>query len=473
MQYMRLMPEECLCSIMYWESNRPSYSYTIAAAPLKALWSSYASWLVANQKPQVGATYDSIPYANLLLGYFALTPQPGDQPMPLPQDLISEFEFPTHREKIPNFKKRLLAGEVLMADYRVGRATIQRSAGYDLASGTVSTTISRGWLYPPFKNQPYSEPTYGKRLPSDTVRRVDVILKYEICNVPNAAPKLSPIPTFLNVDYGVDKGLVTETLAARNDGTFDLLTELAELPETLAFITDTTNRALLKTEELELEARGKRKLLNPEKFARFLSSHWLKGRYALLPIFYSLNDMSETLRQMGREYAEFKNKVSLDSPIPVIADGVNLVVTTGDTTTHRCFIRSRYSPDTLLSDLRRLIKINLASTAWELTTLSFVVDWAVNIGDYLSAATGDDGSNESKCCYSVKDDRTLYLSYKTGVTSVDNLKTVILLNTYVRSVINPVDHIGLSLGLDLNWKRYIDAAALSLNPIIKRLRSLK
>lgn len=170
---------------------------------------------------------------------------------------------------------------------------------------------------------------------------------------------------------------------------------------------------------------------------------------------------------MGREYAEFK------SMIDKMPDDPNLVgpytVTVSGQCLHRCFIKSRYTPDSILADFRRLVNINLFTTAWELATRSFVIDWVLNVGDFISAVTGSDGSVDSKTCYSVRDLREVTISYSSGSSSQP--KTIVKYNCYQRHVINPIDHIGLDVSWDMNWKRYLDASAMSLDPILKQIRN--
>lgn len=190
-------------------------------------------------------------------------------------------------------------------------------------------------------------------------------------------------------------------------------------------------------------------------------------RYALLPIFYSIKDLKEVLHQMGREYASFRSEKDIQPDDPNLS-GPYTVSVSGQCL-HRCYIKSRYTPDSILADFRRLININIFTTTWELATRSFVIDWVLNVGDFISAVTGSDGSTESKVCYSVRDLRVVTISYSSGNSSQP--KTTVTYNCYQRQVINPLDHIGLDFSWDMNWKRYFDAAAMSLDPILKQIRS--
>lgn len=137
----------------------------------------------------------------------------------------------------------------------------------------------------------------------------------------------------------------------------------------------------------------------------------------------------------------------------------------------RCVMKVRYTITSLLENLRRAININLLSSLWETTTLSFVADWALNIGDFIAAATGSSGATEMCTSYVVKDTSTMTVTYDNDTMPVS---TTVKLNLYRREIINPYDHIGLEfvLGRNLNWKRCIDAFALSARPGIRRFESV-
>lgn len=171
------------------------------------------------------------------------------------------------------------------------------------------------------------------------------------------------------------------------------------------------------------------------------------------------------------EYAEYKQRRQLPTPFPGTLPLGTVCSDTPDTE-HRCFIKSRYTPDSLISDFRRLININLLSSAWELTTLSFVADWAFNIGDFISAMSGGDGNIDSQCAYICRNQATYEVSYASRDPALTSLKTSVKFNAYDRSIINPIDHVGLTIDVSMNWKRAIDAFALSSRPAIARLRAL-
>lgn len=449
-------------------------THTTALVSIDIGWPELRVQLESEAKRVVRAKLTDITADELLAGYTAIVMEPGDQPKPIPSDLFASVDLGSTRASTPNYRSRKASGEILMNPYFIGSALVQRTASYDFTGGTRLTArrMLGPWNY--LSNWlPAPQPKYDCPPGYVWYQIKNFTLNFSTWIKPRPQLLLSPAPTFNRVDYGVDEVVVTEALAKRNDGAFDVLTELAEFPETLAFITSESKKAIGLTVDLELEARAKKRVLSPTKYAKWLANHWLKGRYALLPIFYGLNDMSEVVRQMGREYGRFsvtKETDATNGPVAT-ADSPYIVTYEGDVK-HSCTIKSRYSPDDFLSGLAGLLRFNAPATFWELVPLSFVADWAFNMGDYLSAAAGTDLSTQSMCSYAFKDNRVTHLSYNSGNTYKDNLITTVYLDMYERLVINPSDHIGLNWRFEMGWKRYVDAAALSLAPSLKLLRRL-
>lgn len=402
---------------------------------------------------------------------------PGNRPLPSP---ISEnYQWDAVRGITKDYTERLRAGEVLMNPYSVGKAEVRRNLALGDPKPTSSDAVGAeiGWLLGfdaiaakmPNLTMPSRVEYRGKTLkPSGCT----ALLVWRWVFVPDTEVYVSPAVSFPAKlpDIATDAGLVTQVAADAANGVLDLLTELIELPETMKFAGKLVGDACMLTADLEEEARAMRKRLPVAAFSKWLSSHWLKGRYALMPIFYMLQDIQQVLNQMEQEYAEYRAKKEIDSPYPfdlpagTICEDMPL--------THRCLIRSRYTPDTLMAALKRLLNVNLASTAWELTTLSFVADWAFNIGDYIAALTGTDDASESKCSYSVRNQAEYAISYDSTDPVLRNLKTYVKLDTYQRIIIDPSDRIGLTFDVNMNWKRSIDAFALFSQPGIKRLERL-
>lgn len=476
MKFLYIDWAESKINITYWKPGSDTDSRTMSGLSIPTAWPALAAQLRPEGKFIKRSTLE-MSDEEAILGYSVYTTQVGDAMLPDPSTL--SYQIVQEPIKVPtkSFKKRKAAGEICMNPYKCGTITVQRHASYQFLpiDPTVVYTPSHGWYTyygegymanaQPIGVLHLGSPSYGMQ-PGERLRYCSVLLCYKTYSVPDAQYILSPEPIFSFEDPEVDTGLVTSVVADANNGVYDLLTELGEAPETVAFVGEMTKKALLLHEETDADLRRARSTMLPERFARYSASKWLQLRYALLPIFYSIMDIREVLKQLGKEYAEFRAHRTDTSASDVTALGSVTVTVTGEVL-HRCFIKTRYSTDSVLDSLRHLINANLASTAWELTKLSFVLDWAVNVSDFLSALTGSDGSTQSVCCYSLRDRRELTLRY-TDISSAP--ETVVTFNCYQRLIINPLDHIGLTVEFNMNWKRYIDATALSLDSVIKSIR---
>ena len=474
----------CVVNITYWLAGSTTNSRTLSSIPLPTAWPSLATKLDPTGKFIRRSTL-SLSKDEAIAGYSVYCVEPGDSLLPDPTTLSYVIEQAPHKVPSKNFKKRRAAGEILMNPYSRGRITVNREASYDFTPTQPLSvyTPSFGWyMYggdvpkwsggitaPHVSTLGVGAPVYGMQA-GESLRSVSVYLKYKTYQTPHKTYDLSPEYVPLAIPTQYDKGLITAVLADRNNGMYDLLSELGEFPETLEFLTNQTKKAFFIAEATESDIE-KMKGKVPTRIARYAARKWMMARYALLPIFYSIKDIKGALDSMGREYAEYKQISTSDSVDDFDSCNGAYTVSVSGTIVNRCFIKSRYTPDSILADFRRLVNINIFTSAWELATRSFVVDWVLNVGDFISALTGSDGSVDSKCCYSTRDRRQVTISY--AINGSKRPKTIVSFNCYSRTVINPADHIGLDLSWDMNWKRYIDASAMSLDPILKLIRSRK
>lgn len=271
------------------------------------------------------------------------------------------------------------------------------------------------------------------------------------------------------VDTSIDSGVVTSALASANGGEYDLLTELAELPETVRYLISIVKGVpeLIKNFKRRSEITRKAMLKKGKtavEIADAIASLWLQYRYAIMPILYSIEDVRGLLKHYKRVYAKFRSKTVFNEFLPDGHMGYSFSGTC--TVTHRCFVKRAYSPEALIDALLDILKLNPIATAWELVPLSFVVDWFLNIGDCIDALTGYNASIAEASTYSVKAEIDGTLKHPDG--RVINIST----RAYRRSVIDPLAHVGLSLEFDLSWKQKLDALALIWGPVSKNLKDV-
>lgn len=452
--------------------------YTTASAALQVAYPDLF-FKLSNPKYLQRSSITQVTAQELVAGYVPFVVEFGDANPPPSSALQYDVVKPPFKVATKHFSERRSRGEILLNPYAIGKYSVTREWEYDRSESVITSSVN----YPisliqsgnaSFSLLGVSLPTYGKQNSADTVKTIALTLGYKVRRTANARIVMSPEPVFPGTDYDILEELVTEAVADRNNGTYDLLTEVGEFPETLAYVTDLTKKAFFIGLDADAASRELSvSKLGIKRYAKKLSSVWLQMRYALFPIFYSIKDISEVLHQMGRLYAEYKKSAQVVNAddFPQSGDSAYTVSVVSGQITHRAFIKSRYSPDTLIQDLQRLINVNLLTSAWELTKLSFVWGWVINFGDYLSAVSGSDHADESLMTYSFRDKRQVTISYTN--TNLPPMKTTVTIDSYKRLVINPADHVGLKLRLDMGWKRYIDAAALSINPLTKYIRGLK
>lgn len=394
----------------------------------------------------------------------------------IPDLYPSWVELPLISEKQPSLKRgdflmKQRLGTIVVSDIRKESVTIHYTRGTVVTPGTGAPTSA------PYSSIELFKPLDIVRGGGQTIRLVNSPSVQWLYSLGQSVSDLHPFD--LGWDprapvvppFSFNNGVITSALASAESGVYDLLTEIAELPSTVSFLGDCVKKASAKTQEHVRTVKHYVKLLRTatgkfaEKIAKKLASAWLAYRYAIMPLVYSIEDIKKTLKDYKRVFAKYRGEES--SQLEMSFPGFEQVGFA--TLTERCWIKRAYSPEDLVDQLLGVLKINIFSTAWELVTLSFVVDWFINIGDVITAFTGNKAYLDQAATTSRKaEGSSVYQSKEVPAAKVE-----INFNTYERKVIEPRDHIGLSLSFDLSWKRQLDAIALALSPSINSLKRIK
>lgn len=306
-------------------------------------------------------------------------------------------------------------------------------------------------------------------------------------------------------DWFSDTGVITSAVSKADTGHMDVLTTVAELPETIGSIVSgfkevarlvrdvkkgqiTISKAhdrrierLRRNYERDMarlvnlqgraktraEKRAVERLIKnrSESFsyankmaltelADALADIWLNFRYNIMPNVYAAEDALKLYESYTADFITGRDSSGwVDGPVfesygwdPLkIEQRYNCVIKRG--------VNSRFRWSTVT-------KSNILTTAWELVPLSFVVDWFVNIGDLLTAISSPNLATSEGATAGVK------YQFKGHVRNNDiNQSCQYEINIYRRRVINPNNHIGLNLSFDLSWARKLDALALLWRPI--------
>lgn len=260
-----------------------------------------------------------------------------------------------------------------------------------------------------------------------------------------------------SLSYGknlIDDGLVTQTLAQLNGKELDLLTEIAEIAKTCQTI-ESSLRAILN---LILSFKASiRHVTGPGSLKR-IAEMWLELRYGIRPLIYSVESSLKILQGLGSssKYIDSKKKKVITRPSPLNKD-------IEETLTFRCLIRRRFKYSDLIGELgSKFISADPIVTAWELTALSFVVDWVFDIGSFLAAfGTFTPNALQQNATFSIQ-------ATCNGSTPKEYLEYKV----YTRYVIQPEAHITIPVQLNLDIFKLMDLVALA-RTIPKDIMDLK
>lgn len=318
---------------------------------------------------------------------------------------------------------------------------------------------------------------------------------------------------FAKVDTDIDDKVehAKTKVLANLDTTYDLLTELAESHQTVELLaaTLTALRHPLRTFKKEKDAlykafrRGELKTYS--HLTKRVADAWLMARYGILPLIGSVNDILKTLKldKMIFHTERSYERIDVEDANPLLepllskyfhekASGSIII---------RATAKDRYDVGNTLQ-LSDLIGFNFAKTAWEKIPYSFVLDWVINLNDYLVAMFGSQTrlSNARNACFSIRKDyrvdtflryieneRKQFIApewkiYNTIQPKIivdygnqvdeDILLRTLIVNSYERS---PFNHNNLSVRIDasMNWKRWADSAALLFSQSRKKFAALR
>jgi hypothetical protein len=175
------------------------------------------------------------------------------------------------------------------------------------------------------------------------------------------------------------------------------LVELAEAKKTLTGLLGPLKNMQSQLDEIRGSSRFRRSRY--VRVADFLANSWLWYRYGIRPTVRSIFDIMEAFQKEITEEVRFRSKSGGYGDTDVVSgsetDGGNFIVTRSWTKTHSLQVRAGilYEMD-LQANTFGVSLQDLPLALWELIPYSFVADWFLNVGDYISAITPKAGTRE-------------------------------------------------------------------------------
>lgn len=283
--------------------------------------------------------------------------------------------------------------------------------------------------------------------------------------------------------------LLQEVLEKADSGYVDLFTSVAEAPEALKsaisglktgvrllkafkrrqigiterFITagDRLKFKYISREiEYEMFIRDYKKL--KKDAAQAATDVWLNYRYNIMPLIYTLDGLGRALEVKSSEFRRWRawKPTNVDSNLPWI-DGDTSYTIKRKT---RALIKGSIKVDGDFDQWKSVLLVNLPLTAWELVPYSFVADWFIPIGDWLTKLAPIHRLNEaSMWSHRSNGQFTIMVPVADGSSSVP---VRVKYDNYKATVYNARQETPFPLlGDGFNLFRVIDSFALSWNKI--------
>lgn len=398
-----------------------------------------------------------------------------------------------------SFSKIKKSGAIKFSSYSVGEERVQNIIGKVTAESYANA-------------YPWAATSYDGKLYASDSKIVKLVNPYFIQGDLLSFGSMFPTAPYYHYDYDhTDENSEIESVkgavVSSMNSEYDFLTEMAELKETLGYLLSILNKVRhpLKSFKDAKTALDKKDWKGKSvDYHDAVTSLWMQYRYAIMPLVYSAQDIKSVIEHRSDLYRTEREKSTLDLNINLKGDSdvLHFYDKVEGQSIVRAVGKARYGSDVNLR-LIDSIGTNFATTAWELIPFSFVVDWFVNIGDFLSSHLSSWASlaEERHFVWSVKREYSIstYLHYYNdarGTFSVPSssfagsvvrpataweygrvhqdevLLRVKSVKSYSREVFSPSD-VRLTFSPFMNWKRWLDAYVLSSGNARNLLRKLK
>eukprot|EP00237_Pycnococcus_provasolii_P008789 CAMPEP_0198719472 /NCGR_PEP_ID=MMETSP1471-20131121/56517_1 /TAXON_ID=41880 /ORGANISM="Pycnococcus provasolii, Strain RCC733" /LENGTH=271 /DNA_ID=CAMNT_0044480229 /DNA_START=109 /DNA_END=921 /DNA_ORIENTATION=+ len=262
---------------------------------------------IINQQRDADSTYTFTDPANGQVSYVTITAPalPAQGSFTKESDSFTEFRLPYGKKSFKAIKK---AGLISMTPHRVISERVENFiGGVPFKAVTIGLPRSLGsvcyaWYGQQNKITSWTEQGdfryWSNRLPP---------IEHRMLN------------TFPDLTSAV-RSTQSSAVAAFKSG-YDLLTELAEGRETLAFLASTSRTANdllarffseVEPEALKRATKGgytpKKLARHADKAMRLVGSKWMAYRYAIMPLFYSFQDVKKLVEKRGLLFQTYRQR---------------------------------------------------------------------------------------------------------------------------------------------------------------------
>jgi hypothetical protein len=208
---------------------------------------------------------------------------------------------------------------------------------------------------------------------------------------------------------------VQDAAAKIYSSSYDALTALSELLETRQMFVDCAKKlgVLLNERRLRKALEVFRRLRKKEKavflIKDLLAGNWMELRYGWRTLLYDVEDINKRINTWNESRTRYSEKAGDTSVTTEYSDlqytSVSYDLLVKQVVRKEIGIRGSVTADI---DVPKLT-FNPVVTAWELTSLSFVVDWVLTVGKSLEALSflATQSNYTAAAGYSVKVEKTL------------------------------------------------------------------
>lgn len=258
--------------------------------------------------------------------------------------------------------------------------------------------------------------------------------------------------------------------------------------------------------DLKIGARMTPKSLakSTSRALRKMGKAWLVYRYAVMPLIYSYQDIKKVVSRLDLITDRSSRVITAEAIDPGEVPDYHIRKEVSGSVTVRSTVACVYSSTTVAQMSR--VAVNPLQTAWELIPYSFVIDWFVNVGDYITVHSTPEMATAVAACTSIRTSKVetyrLKYPYSQTVTgtwarcnasyndvcwsgqippapsltvseNVDGILRTVTTESYHRYLFQRGAAVQPTFKPNLNWRRYVDSASLSHNHIKNLFRFFK